>query len=163
MLVFRSKISILKTMIFFSRQNSKSPLAGALIIAHFATCFLAPWFHQHPGGDHAEVKGDFYHSHASTFTSHTPEFVQDHHDLREILHLLEGSQLFDKMQASSEAHFWQIIVPGKYVSQIDFFSLPTVSISLPAFVVKTTLKFRPIQPTQDYFVLIATGLSPPLA
>jgi len=137
-------------------------LAGALIIAHLATCFLAPWFHQHPGHDHAEIKGGSYHSHAATFASHVQEFDQDHHDLQEALHLLEGSQLFDKMQASIETHFGQIFIPGKYVPQIDFLGLPSASISLPAFTVKTTLKLPPVQPNQNYFVLVATGLSPPL-
>lgn len=162
MLVFRSKIAILKTMLFFSRQNSKSPLAGALIIAHFVTCFLAPWFHQHPGQDHAEVKGDSYHSHALPFASYAQEFDQDHHDWQEGLHLLEGSRLFDKVQASAVTHFGQVFVPGKCVVKIDFFGSNPASISLPAFVVKTIIKFPDIQPTQDYFVLIATGLSPPL-
>jgi len=144
-------------------QKHKYFLAGALIIAHLAACLLAPWFHQHPGQDHAEVKGDFYHSHASAFASHAPEFEQDHHDLPDILHLLEGSQLFEKMQAAIAAQFGQIFTPGKYVPQIDFFVSPFVENSPPNSVVKTVLKLPPIQPARDYFALTATGLSPPLA
>ena len=149
-------------MIFPFRLTRKR-LASALIVAHLVTCFLAPWFHQHPGHDHAEIKGGSYHSHASTFASQAQEFNQDHHDLQEALHLLEGSQLFDKMQASIEAHFGQIIAPGKFVPQIDFCGSPFVENSPPNFFVKTVIKLPPIQLARDYFALTATGLSPPLA
>jgi hypothetical protein len=138
-------------------------LAGASIIAHLAACFLALWFHQHPGQDHAEVEGNSYHSHASSFASPPPVFGQDRHDLSEGLHLLENSSLFDKMQASIEAHFGQIIFSGKYTPNPDFLGLPSASISPLVSVVKTPLKLLPVQPTQDYFVLIASDLSPPLA
>jgi|GEM_PF-4279735 len=150
-------------MIFTSSKRCGSLTVGALIIAHLATCFLAPWFHQHPEQDHAKVKGDFYHSHVSAFASHAQEFEQDHHDLPDVLHLLEGSQLFEKMQAAIAAHFGQIFAPGKFVPQIDFFVSPFVENSPPNFFVKTVIKFSPVQPTPNYFVLIATGLSPPLA
>ncbi len=145
------------------QKKYPSGLAGALIITHLAAFFFAPWFHQHPGEDHAEVKGGFYHSHVSAFASQAQEFEQDHHDLPDVLHLLEGAQLFEKMQAAIAAHFGQIIAPGKLVPQIDFFGLPSAVISPPKFAVETALKLPPVQPTQDYFVLIATGLSPPLA
>lgn len=163
MLVFRSKVTILKMMTFFSRQICKSLLLGVLTIAHLATCLLAPWFHQHAGEDHAEVKGDFYHSHVSAVASHAHEFEQDHHDLPDGLHLLEGSQLLDKMQAAIAAHFGQICAPGKFAPQIDFFVSPVVENSPPHSVAKTVLKLPPIQPARDYFALTATGLSPPLA
>ena len=148
-------------MIFTSSKKRSSLAAGALIIAHFAVCFLAPWFHQHPEQDHAGVKGEFYHSHASAFTSHPPQSEQNHYDLPAALHHLEGSQLFDELKGTSEAHFGQIIFFGKYAPKIDLFGLPTPSISRPAFAAKTFLKLPPVPPTQSYFVLIAAGLSPP--
>lgn len=150
-------------MTFFSRQICKSLLLGVLTIAHLAVGFLAPWFHQHAGEDHAEVKGDFYHSHVSAVASHAQEFDQDHHDLPDGLHLLEGSQLLEKMQAAISAHFGQIFTPGKFVLQNDFFVSPFVENSPPNSVVKTALKLPPIQTSRDYFALTATGLSPPLA
>ncbi len=150
-------------MIFSIRQTSKRSIAGACVIAYLTLCLLAPWFHQHPGHDHAEITGGSYHSHASTSASRAQEFDQDYHAWQEALHLLEGPPLFEKMQASIEAHFGQIIFLGKYAPQIDFLGLPSVSISPPAIVAKTSLKLPPIQAPQDYFVLIATGLSPPLA
>lgn len=150
-------------MTFVSRQIYKSLLPGVLTIAHLAVGFLAPWFHQHAGEDHAEVKGDFYHSHISAVASHALEFEQDHHDLPDGLHLFEGSQLFEKMQAAIAAHFGQIFAPGKFAPQIDFFVSPFVENSPQNSIVKAVLKLPPIQPARDYFALTATGLSPPLA
>ncbi|MCI0695732.1 hypothetical protein L0337_27480 [candidate division KSB1 bacterium] len=144
-------------------QKRKYCLASALIIAHLVACFLAPWFHQHAGEDHAEIKGDFYHSHVSAVASHAQEFEQDHHDLPDGLHLFEGSQLFEKMQAAIAAHFGQIFTPGKFVPQIDFFVSPFVENSPPNSVVKIVLKLPPTQTARNYFALTATGLSPPLA
>ena len=150
-------------MILSSQKNCNPLLAGALIIAHLATCLFAPWFHQHPDQDHAEITGGSYHSHISAFASHAQEFEQDHHDLQETLHLLEGSQLFEKMQAAIAAHFAQIFAPGKFLPQIDFFVSPFVENSPPNSVVKTILKLPPVQLARDYFALTAAGLSPPLA
>jgi hypothetical protein len=76
------------------------------------------------------------------------------------LHLLEGSQLFDKIQAAIAVQFRHIFTPGKYVPQIDFFGLTSAGVSPPTIVVKTALKLPRVQPTQNYFVLIAAGLSP---
>jgi hypothetical protein len=150
-------------MILSAQKNCSPLLAGALIIAHLAACFLASWFHQHPDQDHAKITGGSYHSHVSAFASHAQEFEQDHHNLPDVLHLLEGSQLFEKMQAAIAAHFGQIFTPGQFVPQIDFFVSPFGENSPPNSVVKTVLKLPPIQPARDYFALTATGLSPPLA
>lgn len=150
-------------MIYSLLPKCKYFFSGALIITHLVTCFLAPWFHQHSEQDHAEVKGSAYHSHVSPFASHAQEFDLDHHDLHVALHLLEGSQPFDKMQFPVQAHFGQIIAPGKFVPQGDFSDSPPASVLPPKFVVKSVLKFSPVRPTQHYFVLIAAGLSPPLA
>lgn len=150
-------------MIFLSRQNSRSIPFGMLLVAYLATCLLAPWFHQHPGENHAELTGDSYHSHVSAFASPAQEFEQDHHGSQEGLHLLEGSQLFDKVQAAIATHFGQIFAPGKFAPQIDFLVSPFVENSPPNSIVKAVLKFPPIQPARDYFALTATGLSPPLA
>ena len=150
-------------MIFFLRRNNQTLFAAVLIIAFLTACLLSPWFHQHPGRGHAEVKGDFYHLQASAFTSDPLESEKDRHAVQGALHLLEGSQLFDKMQASVETHFGQVFISGKYVPQFDFSVLPSATISLPVFTNKTTLKLQPVLPAQDYFALTATGLSPPLA
>ncbi|MBC6952419.1 hypothetical protein DWB58_31290 [candidate division KSB1 bacterium] len=150
-------------MSFFFRQATRRSFAVVCVIAHFATCLLTLWFHQHPGHDHAGVKGEFYHSHIPAVASHAPEFEQDHHSSRESLHLLEGSSLFDKMHASIAVHFAQIFIPGKFVPQIDFFAAPFVENSTPNSVVKIVLKLTPLQLVRDYFALTATGLSPPLA
>ncbi len=161
-------------MIFFSRQDCKCFLAGTLIIAYLVNCFLALWFHHHPGEDHDAVKGDFYHSHASAFTSPTPESEEDHHELlvstsldrlegdNAGLHSFTGNKLLDEMQASIEAYFDQVIAFGKFAPRPDFVCLPAVTISPPVFVIKTTPKFPSVPPGQDYFVLMAAGLSPPL-
>ena len=109
------------------------------------------------------MKGDFYHLQASAFTSDPLESEKDRHAVQGALHLLEGSQLFDKMQASVETHFGQVFISGKYVPQFDFSVLPSATISLPVFTNKTTLKLQPVKPAQVYFALTATGLSPPLA
>ena len=138
-------------------------MSGALTIAHLVTCFLAPWFHQHPGHDHAEVKGGSYHSHASTFDSHTSEVEQDYHDLASVFHLLEGLQPAEKMQATIAVQMGQITTMGKFAPHIDFFFLPFVAKSPPNSVFKTFLKLTPIQPGRDFFALTAAGLSPPLA
>lgn len=150
-------------MSFSSRQTAIRSLAGALIVAHLGACFLAPWFHQHAGEDHAEVNGGSYHSHVSASASHAQEFEQDHHDLPDVLHLLEGSQLFEEIPAAIAAHFGQIFASGKFVPHGDFFVSPVVESSPPNAVVKTILKLPPIQPARDHFALTATGLSPPLA
>lgn len=163
MLVFSKRSCYFANMIFFLRRNNQTLSTAALTITYLAVCLLSLWFHQHPGEDHAEVNGDFYHSHASSFVSHSLTSEQDHHDLPEGLHLLEGSSLFDKMQASITAHFGQILIPGKYVSQIDFLISSFVENSPPNSVVNTVLKLPPIQTARDYFALTATGLSPPLA
>lgn len=138
-------------------------IAGGLIIAQWVALFFAPWFHQHPGQGHAEGKGDAYHAHAVPFTSHVPEFDKDRHDPQEGLHLLQGSRPFDTMQGLLEAHFGKIITPCKFASHVDFSGLLSAAISPPAFIVKTIFKFLPLQAPLDYFVLTATGLSPPLA
>ncbi|MGH7493651.1 MAG: hypothetical protein ACREOO_14840 [bacterium] len=144
-------------------QKRKYFWAGAMIFAHLVTCLLAPWFHQHPEQDHPEVKGAFYHSHVSSFTSQAQEFGQDHHDLPDGLHLLKGSQLFEKMHAAPAAHFGQFFTTAKFALQIDFFVSPIVENSPPNSVVKIVLKLPLVQSVRDYFALTATGLSPPLA
>lgn len=144
-------------------KSRKCLLAVALIIGHLVASFLAPWFHQHAGEDHAETEGNFYHSHVLAFASHAQEFEQDHHDSQEALHLLEGLQLFEKMQIPVGSHLAQVFIPGKSAPQIDFFVVPVVENSPPNSFVKTALKLPPIRPARDHFAVTATGLSPPLA
>ena len=150
-------------MIYAILQKCKYFFGGAFIVAHLLTCFLSPWFHQHVGEDHAEVKGDVYHSHVSPFASHGRESEQDHHDLAGVFHLLEGSQPVEKMKVAIAVQIGQISTIGKFAPHIDFFFSPFVAKSPPGFVVKTFLKLPPIQPAREYFALTAAGLSPPLA
>lgn len=140
----------------------KHAVAGALMIAHLVTCFLASWFHQHADQDHAEVKGEFYHSHVSAVASQAQEIEQDHHASPDGLHLLEGAQPFENMQTALAVQFGQSFTPGKFAPQNDFFGLPSAGVSPPTVVVKTALKLPSVRSLlQNYFVLIAAGLSPP--
>ena len=144
-------------------KRYKSLLAGALIAAHFATCLLAHLLHFHPGHDHVDVKGEIYHSHAPSTHSDEPEFEHRHHDLQDVLHLLEGSPLIEKMHSLIETHFGQYYYLDKHKPQIEFAGLPSASPPLPKLIGKTILKIPPVHLVRDFIVLVATGLSPPLA
>lgn len=148
-------------MIFFSRQNSEGLLAGALIIAHLATCFFASWFHQHPGHDHAEAKGNSHHAHGLPFTPLPSEHEEDDDDHEDaILHLFTvGNPSLELLRGASPAHSdngvaavvliavdWLVAaIPNPALSRQGFFQSPNLS--------------NP----QDYCVLSATNLSPPQA
>jgi hypothetical protein len=138
-------------------------LAGALIIAHLATCLLAPWFHQHADEDHAEIKGDLYHAHVAPDAAQASESERAPHDLPDASHLLEGAQLFENVHAAFAAPFGQIFNSAKFASPIDFFVSSFAENSPSNAVVKIVLKLPPLQPVRDYFALIAAGLSPPFA
>lgn len=151
-------------MIFTSSQKASSLLTGAVIIAHLVAFFFAPWFHLHPGEDYADLNGEFYHSHTMPFTSHAPEPDQDEQHQDAIMHLFAvRSQPLDEMHGFFQVNFGNIINPAKCAPNLDFFNLPSTSISQYQFVFQNTTKFliHPLQ--QNYFVLNATNLSPPQA
>jgi len=147
-------------MIFSSQKNCNPLLAGALIIAHLATCLLAPWFHQHPEQDHAEAKGDSYHAHASPFAPLPSEHEEDDDHEDAILHLFTvGNTSLELLRGAAPAHSenrvatvvlivvdWLVAaIPNPTLSRQGFFQSPILS--------------NP----QDYCVLSATNLSPPQA
>ena len=150
-------------MIFTSRLIGKGSSTSAIILVYLAMCLLAPWFHWHPETDHANTSGDRYHSHTLPFASPSSESGNDGHQQPAPDHFSADGQLLDEMQAPVETHSGNIASLGKLALKINFFGLFSAVISPPTFVVKTTIKFLPVQSPQDYFVLTATGPSPPLA
>lgn len=141
----------------------KRPSTSAIILVYLAMCLLAPWFHWHPETDHADISGDHYHSHTLPFASPSSESGNDGHQQPPALdHFSAEGQLLDEMQGPIEIRQGQINAASKFAWHIDFFNSPSAAISPPTFVVETILKFLPVQTPQDYFVLTATGPSPPL-
>jgi len=135
--------------------------AGALVIVHLMACVLLPWFHAHPGEDHADLKGNSYHSHAEPFASHAAEREDDdHQQAKETAHLLfEGIRPMPGMLAAyGNPYDFRQSSPA-----IDFID-PAVVFASHAPLPAGFLSKIPISPSlRDYCVLTATNLSPPQA
>ena len=151
-------------MIFSFSKKYIYLLACALIIAQLGVYFFSPWFHVHPGEAHADMNCDFYHSHTSPFAQPPSESEKDSQYLQEMLHLfIVGHHPFDEMQGFFEANFWNTINQSIFAANVAFYVLSSALISPFTFAIKTIFGFLLSQPLQDYFVLTATDISPPLA
>jgi len=147
-------------MILSSQKNCNDLLAGALIIAHLAACLLASWFHQHPGQDHAEVKGGSHHAHASPFAPLPFEHEEDDDHEDAILHLFTvGNTSLELLRGASPAYS-ENTVAAVVLIVVDWLvaTIPNPALSCQGFFQS------PIpSPPQEYCVLSATNLSPPQA
>ena len=147
-------------MIFPLRPNSKSLLAGAVIVMHLAVCLLSPWFHQHPEHDHAEAKGGSHHAHGLPFTPLPFEHKDndDHDDA--ILHLFTaGNSSLELLRDASSAHSGNSVA-AVVLRFVDRFA---AAISNPALSRQIVYRSPILLNPQDYCVLSATNLSPPQA
>jgi len=147
-------------MIPSSQKNCSYLLAGALIFAHLATCLLAPWFHQHPGQDHAEVKGDSHHAHVSPFAPLPSEHEEDDDHENAILHLFTvGNTSQELLRGASPAHSDNSVAAVVRIV-VDWL---VAAIPNPALSRQGCFQSPILSPPQDYCVLSATNLSPPQA
>lgn len=145
-------------MIFFSRQNSKSLPAGALIVTHLALCLLAPWFHQHPGHDHAEAKGGSHHAHAVPFAPPPSGHEEDDDHENAILHLFTvGNPSLELLRGATPAHSDNSVAAVALIV-VDWL---VAAIPNPALSRQGCFQSPILSPPQDYCVLSATNLSPP--
>ena len=147
-------------MILSSQKNCNYLLAGVLIIAHLATCLLGPWFHQHPGQDHAEAKGGSHHTHASPSAPLASEHEEDDDHEDAILHLFTvGNPSLELLRGASPAHS-ENSVAAVVMIVVDWLvaAIPNPTLSRQGFFQSPILS-NP----QDYCVLSATNLSPPQA
>lgn len=147
-------------MIFFSRQNSKSLPAGALIVTHLALCLLAPWFHQHPGHDHAEAKGGSHHAHAVPFAPLPSEHEEDDDHEDAMLHLFTvGNPSLELLRGASSTHSENSVAAVVMIA-VDWL---VAAIPNSAFSRQSLFKSSILPNPQDYCALSATNLSPPQA
>lgn len=147
-------------MILSSQKNYYYPLAGTLIIAHLVTCLLAPWFHQHPGQDHAEANGSSHHAHASPIAPLPSEREEDDDHEDAILHLFAvGNTSLELLHGASLAHSDNSVAAVGLIV-VDWL---VTTIPNPVFAGQSLFKPSILPSPQDYCVLSATNLSPPQA
>jgi hypothetical protein len=147
-------------MVFFLRQISKSLLVGAVSVTQLAICLLAPWFHQHPGHDHAEVKGGTQHAHGSPLTPPPSEHEGDDDHEESILHLFTSSNASSEfLRGAPPAH------SEKSASAVVLIVIDSLIAAIPnsAFSRHSCLTSPILSPPQDNYVLSAANLSPPQA
>jgi len=144
-------------------QKCKYYLAGTLVIAHLITCLLAQWLHQHGGHNHFGLKGCVYQLRIPAFLGEMQEFDQAQHDPDADLHLLKRNSPDNKLQDARTGQSGHHCALDNFVPPIDSCDSPIVENSPPYTAFKTAFKLAFIQTAREYFVLPATGLSPPLS
>jgi len=130
------------------------------MVAHLVVFFSAPWFHAHPGEDHAETKGEAYHSHLPPFASHSSEHDEEAPQDDDLMHLWAmGNWALQNWHGVPAAHAGNIPDSAQYSSDINCISLPPALASHQPFLFRNLI----IQNPADYYALNAANLSPPQA
>lgn len=154
-------------MILRSPQIVRSLLVCALVFAQIAALFASPWFHRHPGEDHAETDGEVYHTHLPSSASSSSESESNTPHSEEMAHLGTGEphQPPAVMPGSLAANCGKTLALSNQAADRDACGLSAVlpSPSLPTPVIQSLLRPLHVLPSQDNSVLIETDLPPPLA
>ena len=149
----------------FYTHKMKFGLSGIIVlIVYSISLLLTPWFHLHPGEHHSDTTGNVYHSHGESFAAHTSGHEKgDHQKGNYNHHFSETITAFDYMTGIARPNPGNFVNPTKFSTILVLFGQSFTESYSQQISRQDAFDLLLLQPQQDYCILSATNLSPPLA